>query len=187
MESQCFDIGKIFRPSSRRVYFDRYFVATDEGHRVRAELRRFRARSRPHPMRRHRPGSSRESARGGRPISTDLAGADDLRRRQRHVGKAEFLDRQQKPLSVRFGRTNQDDRDRRVNRGAPCNASAWAPTMTNSTWCAFSKPQNSLKSGARSKELSPEKFYGCYPLGGRTGAPVRERTVSARLLGKRRH
>jgi len=44
-----------------------------------------------------------------------------------------------------------------------------------------------LKSGARSKELSPEKFYGCHPLGGRTGAPVSERTVGPRRLGKRRH
>lgn len=73
-----------------------------------------------------------------------------------------------------------------VNLGAPWNASAWAPTMTNSTACAVSNAQNSSKSGSRSKILPPQELDRGDPLSGGTAPPVDESALRSRLLGKRR-
>ena len=58
-------------------------------------------------------------------------------------------------------------------------ASACAPTITNSTRWARSNAQNSLKSGARSNELSPQEFYGGETFPHRTGPPIGKRAVLA--------
>jgi hypothetical protein len=54
--------------------------------------------------------------------------------------------------------------------------------MTNSTRAAFNNAQNSLKSGARSNELSPEELDGGDPFGRRTGEPVPERRIACGLV-----
>jgi hypothetical protein len=79
------------------------------------------------------------------------------------------------PLSA-VGRTSRSRSP--VNRGTPCRARACAPTTTNSTPWTFNDAQNSLKSGARSNELSPEKLDSRYTLGRGTGKPVRERRIA---------
>jgi len=72
-----------------------------------------------------------------------------------------------------------------VNRGAPWNARAYAPTMTKSTARARSNAQNSLKSGARSNESSPKKLYRREALLYRTRAPIRQRPVLPHFVGRR--
>jgi hypothetical protein len=47
---------------------------------------------------------------------------------------------------------------------------------------AFNNAQNSLKSGARCNELSPEELDGGDPFGGRTREPVSERRIACRFV-----
>jgi hypothetical protein len=66
-------------------------------------------------------------------------------------------------------------------------AKACASTITNSTLRALNNAQNSLKSGARSNELSPQEFNGRDTLGGCSAQPVLERAVGPLLLAETRH
>ena len=61
------------------------------------------------------------------------------------------------------------------------------PDDHDSTLRALNNAQNSLKSGARSNELSPQEFNGRNTLGRSSAQPVLERAVGPPLLAEARH
>ncbi len=69
------------------------------------------------------------------------------------------------------GSRGEADRDDRLQKTRTMEGQGVRTTITNSTRLAFSNAQNSLKSGAGSTPLPPEKLYRGDSLFGGAGEP----------------
>ena len=156
------DVGEILRTPGGALVSQEALPA-DERHGVRAQRSLFSGR--PHVVPVDAVDRAHHVDLHGRDAHLDdLLASDNVRRGQGRGGKTEVGDSCEEPTAVLLCRPDQDV-EVTSEAGRAVESQGMRPTITNSTLRALNNAQNSLKSGARSNELSPQEFNGRDTLG----------------------